>query len=138
VREPRYILDAGPLIAYIDRRDQHHAWAVEVLSSLGSPPVTCEPVLTEVCWLLRHYREAVDRVLRMPAQGDLIVRNLLDNDRGELAGKMARYWPQMDLADACVVRLAELYPRSRVITTDVTDFTVYRRADGETIPLLHP
>jgi predicted nucleic acid-binding protein len=43
---------------------------------------------------------------------------------------------QMDLADACVVRLTELMPDSRVITLDRTDFEVYRRNGREVVPIL--
>lgn len=44
----------------------------------------------------------------------------------------------MDLADAGVVRLAELFPKAKVITTDIEDFRVYRRNRTETISLIHP
>jgi predicted nucleic acid-binding protein len=43
----------------------------------------------------------------------------------------------MSLADACLVRLAELHPHSRVFTTD-SHFRVYRRNKRQLIPLLVP
>ena len=51
--EPRYIVDAGLIIAALNRRDEFHVWAKSVFASLGEPPVTCEAVLTAVCWHLR-------------------------------------------------------------------------------------
>jgi predicted nucleic acid-binding protein len=138
VRDAHCILDAGPLIAFIDRRDQHHSWAVSVLSTLHAAPMTCEPVLTEVCWQLRQFRNAVDRILQMPAKKELVVVPLLETDGEALATRMNKYWPRMDLADACVVRLSEKFPRAKVITTDVLDFSLYRRGNGNPIPVVQP
>ena len=44
----------------------------------------------------------------------------------------------MDVADGCVLQLAERFPRAKVITTDVRDFRVYRRNRNELIQLIHP
>lgn len=42
-----------------------------------------------------------------------------------------------DLADLCLIRMSELYPRHSVITTD-TNFRTYRRNKRETIPAIFP
>ena len=39
-----------------------------------------------------------------------------------------------DLADLCVIRMSELYPRHMLITVDESDFRVYRRNKREAIP----
>ncbi len=54
----------------------------------------------------------------------------------ELARRYADRQP--DLADLCLVRMSELYPRHLVITVDEDDFRVYRRNRREVIPLLCP
>jgi len=43
-----------------------------------------------------------------------------------------------DLADLCLIRMSELYPRHVVITVDESDFRVYRRNKREVIPTLSP
>ena len=43
-----------------------------------------------------------------------------------------------DLADLCLVRMSELYPRHAVITIDENDFRVYRRNKREIIPTICP
>jgi predicted nucleic acid-binding protein len=43
----------------------------------------------------------------------------------------------MSLADACLVRLAKLHPRSVVFTLD-RDFQIYRKDGRQPIPLLTP
>ena len=44
----------------------------------------------------------------------------------------------MDLADACIVRMTELMRDSRVITLDRSDFAVYRRNGRDLIPVIVP
>jgi uncharacterized protein len=134
----KYILDAGPLIAFMNSDDHYHKWAVAILSNLKAPPLICEPVITEVCWQLRASPAAVARVLEMPARGELDVRALLANEGVNLAGKIRKYGSRMDLADACVLRLAETVAGSVVITLDKKDFSIYRMNRDDPVTLLHP
>ena len=72
---------------------------------------------------------------------DSIVRVALDCERemGHLYDLAARYADRNpDLADICIIRMSELFPRHQVITTDELDFRVYRRNKREAIPLLCP
>jgi len=59
------LLDTGPLVALLDRRDRYHGWAKEQAARL--PPVfeACEPVVTEACFLLRTLPDA-QRALLIP------------------------------------------------------------------------
>lgn len=43
----------------------------------------------------------------------------------------------MDFADACIVRMAEIYPTSKVFTID-DDFRIYRKQDKKVLSLLIP
>ena len=47
------VLDAGPLVAFLDRRDSAHTWAEARFKEVHTPFLTCEAVLTEACFLLR-------------------------------------------------------------------------------------
>ena len=44
----------------------------------------------------------------------------------------------IDLADACIVRMSVLERDCRVITVDRADFSVYRRNGRDLIPLIAP
>ena len=44
----------------------------------------------------------------------------------------------MDLADACIVRMTELIRDSQVITLDRNDFAAYRRNGRDFIPVIVP
>lgn len=36
----RYIIDTGPIVALLNRRDRHHAWIRKVLSTVEPPLFT--------------------------------------------------------------------------------------------------
>ena len=59
------IADTGPLVAYLDRSDQHHAWAKEVMGTLTEPLLTCDAVLAEASFLLQRGRINAGLLLRM-------------------------------------------------------------------------
>jgi predicted nucleic acid-binding protein len=138
VPDPRYILDTGPLVAAMNARDALHGWAVGVFDSLGEPPVTCEAVLCEACWQLRSSPATVARVLEMPARGDVVLRPVAAESGEALAAKVRKYAPEMDMVDACVARLADIFPRAKIITTDERHFTIYRSETGRSLHLITP
>lgn len=133
------LLDTGPLVGWLDASDHLHPWCVETFAGFGSPLVTCEAVLTEACYLLRATHNAPDRILEMVQLGGIVVQSLMPEEVSAVRVLLRQYEDQeMDFADACLVRLSELHPHSRVITADVQDFRVYRRNGRQTIPLITP
>jgi uncharacterized protein len=128
------ILDTGPLVAFLNRADQHHAWTLQALERLSLPLWTCEPVLTEASYLTGKGRE----IMRMLADGHIRIGLELEDQADAVSRLLARYAGAMDLADACIVRMSELTAKCRVFTTDRRDFRIYRRNGREVIPLLAP
>lgn len=132
------IADTGPLVAYLDRSDQHHAWAKEVMDTLTKPLLTCDAVLAEVTFLLQRGGIAAALPMQMIERGVLQSRFDTGSEAHALRTLLERYEDvPMSLADACVVRLSELHSRAQVWTTD-SDFTVYRRNRRSLIPLIMP
>ncbi len=132
------IVDTGPIVALLNRRDQFHDWALETFDGLEPPLFTCEPVLTECAYLVRKSRGGPEAVLDLVARGVLQVDFHLDTELLALRTLMSRYASvPMSLADACLVRMAELRPRSEVVTLD-SDFRLYRRSGRLAIRLITP
>ena len=132
------LVDTGPLVALFDKRDKYHAWTVAALGATVGPLTTCEAVLTEVCFLLKQQFGGAEEVFELLDRGLLQLRFDLGAEHERVAQLMKRYGDlPMSLADACLVRMAETIPASRVMTLD-TDFTVYRRHGRQVIPLLAP
>jgi predicted nucleic acid-binding protein len=129
------IADTGFLVALIGTRDQFRDWALEVAKRITWPVLTCEAVLAETAFHLQS-SERVVGMLR-----DDLVRVAFDcaSQREQLYDLATRYEDRHpDLADLCLIRMSELYPRHTVITVDEDDFRVYRRNKREAIPLLCP
>jgi uncharacterized protein len=77
-------------------------------------------------------------VFRLLNDGLLRLSFSLQDNLGQVQDLAIRYRDrQPDLADLCVVRMSELYPRHTVVTVD-DDFRIYRRNKRETIPLIFP
>lgn len=131
------ICDTGPLVAYLNRRDPHHEWAVAVMKDVQPPLLTSEAVLTEALYFLREDRLAVDPVFTLLERGALELRFDLAAHWPRVRTLMARY-VRMDLADASVVVMSELHQRSRVLTVDRRDFGIYRRNDRQIIDVVAP
>jgi predicted nucleic acid-binding protein len=129
------IADAGFIVAAGDRDDRHHDWAVNLAKRVTEPLLTCEPVLAEAAF---HLRSAA-YVLTLVEEGLLEVAFACSEHLKPLQELARRYADRKpDLADLCLIRMSELYPRHVVITVDQNDFRVYRRNKRETIPLLCP
>jgi predicted nucleic acid-binding protein len=129
------IADTGFIVAFGNRGDSHHVWAVDFAKTITEPLLTCEPVLAEAAFHLGSSAYVLslvhDEMLRVAFD---CTRNL--EQLRELAHRFQDRKP--DLADLCLVRMSELYPRHVVITVDEGDFRVYRRNKREVIPTLCP
>jgi predicted nucleic acid-binding protein len=131
----KHILDAGPLIAALNREDQHHAWACRTLESLGAPFYSCPEALAEAAAMTGQPAALVEMV----QAGDIDLAFNLAEQTASVLALLRKYADRdMDLADACIVRMTELMRDSRVVTVDRADFSVYRRNGRELIPLIAP
>jgi uncharacterized protein len=134
----RVILDTGPLVALLNRRDAFHPWAKGRVAQVKPPLLTCEPVLTEAFHLLRSFGEARLTILEMLRQQLIRVQIRLDEEHYRVLDLLRRYsGVPMALADACLVRMSETICGSTVLTLD-TDFTIFRQHKRVKIPLLIP
>ena len=134
----RILADTGPLVAVMNARDSRHTWACEVFARIAPPIFTCEAVLSEAQLLLEERGGDARRVLRWVRDGVLRLGFEAGDEIDRLIELQHSYRNvPMSLADACLVRMSELWDRSRVLTID-SDFRVYRRNRRQVIPLLAP
>jgi predicted nucleic acid-binding protein len=132
------VVDAGPLVAFFDRAERHHRWVIKQIEKLEAPLLVCEPVLTEVMFLLARYSQAQDALLDLLQNGALSIAFQVDEHLGELRRLLQKYRDTpMSLADACIVRMAEMHERHAVLTLDA-DFSVYRKHGRVPLTLIYP
>lgn len=132
------LIDTGPLVTFLAAGLQHHGWVCEQWKRLRPPLLTCEPVLTESAFLLKREGRETDPLFALLERGVLQVGLEVENQLADLRALMRRYRNRpMSLADACLVRLAELHPGGVIFTFDA-DFRIYRRHGNKVIPVLMP
>ncbi len=105
------IIDTGPLVAFLSERDDAHAWTLAQMTDMAYSLLTCEAVLSEACFLLnrRHASQLMRKYANVP----------------------------MSFADACLVRMAELYDDSAILTLD-SDFHIYRKHGRQPLETIMP
>ena len=134
----KILLDTGPWVALMCRNDSHHAWARTQFASHPGPFLTCEAVVAETCFLLARGGFDPAKALMMIERGAVQVAMSLQDETTPVRALFERYDnAPASLADACLIRLAELYEPSRVLTLD-GDFRIYRRHGRKAIALITP
>jgi len=129
------IVDTGFIVGFANRKDAHHDWALGIAGQISEPLLTCEPVLAEAA----HHLGDVRIVLGMIRDGFITLAFDCNDHLVQLEELATRYADrQPDLADLCLIRMSELFPKHPVITVDREDFRIYRRNKRETIPLICP
>ncbi len=120
------LLDTGCIVALLDRSERNHRKVAEAVASSEAQLVTCEAVIAEACYLLRGLRGAAADVLANVERGVFQIPFRLDGSCQEVRRLMRKYARvPMDLADACLVCLADEMESGRILTLDA-DFFVYR------------
>lgn len=118
----RLLVDAGPLVALFNRRDNWHRQARDFFGAFHGTLVTTWPVLAEAAHFI---------VPRTPALLDLVDAKRIEivevpGSAARVAALMRTYSDlPMDLADATLVAAAERVDLSEILTLD-RHFHVYR------------
>jgi uncharacterized protein len=132
------LLDTGPLVAFLSRRDKYHRWSVNQFSRTSGPVLTCEPVLTEACFLMAKLTNGSESVLKLVETGLIRIGFDLEPELTAIRKLVVRYVNvPMSLADACLVRMSEQYSGGTVLTID-SDFKIYRKHGRQVIPVIMP
>lgn len=123
------LVDAGPLVALIDRGDDHHARCVDALQGIKEPLMTVWPAFTEAMYLLGPSWAAQAALWEMVESDAVELRPIERDDLARMTELMRKYRDlPMDLADAALVRVAERDRIRTVFTLDQRDFRLYRPA----------
>ncbi len=132
------LIDAGPLVAIVSRRDSQHQRCVAALAELPTPLLTCWPVLAEAFWLVRQNPDAIAGLFRGFSENLWALAPIGPEAMPWLESFLERYAKlKTQLADACLVYLGESVGIDTVFTLDHRDFSVYRHTKNrrfKTIP----
>jgi len=123
------LLDTGPLVALLSADDANHERAVRVFSEARPPFRCCEAVIAEACFLMRKVDSSgPPEVLALGRKGVYEIAFSLGDEMPAVEAVLRKYADRpISLADACLIRSAEVHEEARVFTFD-SDFRVYRWA----------
>jgi hypothetical protein len=125
------LVDAGPLVAILNRRDHHHERCLSVLRKSDTPMLSTWMAVTEAMYLLDFSMAAQDALLEMIERGALQILDIVSTDLPEIQALMKKYRDQpMEFADASLVQVANRHGLDEIFTLDRRDFGVYRLKRG--------
>ena len=131
----RTVVDAVAIVAALDRRELWHKKSDRLFRELPKPLLTCEAVIAEACYLLSESALAIENIMTLISSRTVSIDFSLMEEIGAIDYLMRKYNDvPMSLADACLVRMSEIFDAS-VFTFD-TDFRIYRRNRKNVIPLI--
>lgn len=132
------LVDSGPLVALVDPKDEHHAWAKATFTAAGPRLLTCEAVLAESLHLLSSIPNARSTLIQLFELQIFQTAFQFDQEQFDILTLLKKYHDTpMDFADACLVRMAETTRSAKVWTID-SDFKIYRLSNRRIVPVLAP
>lgn len=132
------LVDAGPLVALLVRRDPNHVRCLAFVAGLAWPLITTWPALAEAMYLIGKALgwPGQAKLWGLIEQGTLQLVDLSDGQVARMRALMEQYRDlPMDLADASLVAVAEERRLDRIFTLD-SDFHVYRLSGGRTFTVI--
>jgi predicted nucleic acid-binding protein len=120
------LLDTGVIVALLDRSERLHRACAGAVRELRAPLITCEAVIAESCYLLRNLSGASEAVIENVAAGVFQIPFQLSRESAGVKHVLRKYRDRkIDLADACLIRLADEFGTADILTLD-QDFLIYR------------
>ncbi|MBI1726454.1 MAG: PIN domain-containing protein [Candidatus Rokubacteria bacterium] len=131
------LLDTGPLVALLSQNDANHARARRLFAECVPPFRCCEAVVAEACFLIGKVHAAGPaEVVALARRGVYDVAMSIEEHWASIEALLRKYADRpISLADACLIRCAEIHQEARILTFD-GDFGVYRWARNRKFELL--
>ena len=131
------LLDTGPLVALLSRNDANHARARRLFAECVPPFRCCEAVVAEACFLMGKVHAAGPaEVVALARRGVYDVAMSIEEHWASIEALLRKYADRpISLADASLIRCAEIHEEARILTFD-GDFGVYRWARNRKFDLL--
>ena len=133
-----WLLDTGPLVAYLNTRDPDHERVADTLDAFTGRLITTSAVVTESMYFLAQVRRGPALLAEFVADSELQIVDFSGaEDLADAARRMEKYADlPMDYPDATLVLLAERLEIFDVLTLDRRGFKVYRSTKGKRFALV--
>jgi predicted nucleic acid-binding protein len=127
MRPSGVLLDTGPLVALLSANDANHARARQLFSDCTPPFRLCEAVVAEACFLMKKVAPSgPEEIVALGRRGVYTVSLHIDDHWTSIEALLRKYANRpISLADASLIRCAEIHREPRIATFD-GDFNIYR------------
>jgi uncharacterized protein len=130
------LLDTSVIVALLDRSERLHNACAEVIQEIEAPLMTCEAVIAEGCYLLRSLAGAPEAIIENVVAGIFQIPFQLSREAAGVKRVLRKYRDRrVDLADACLICLADEFGSGDILTLD-RDFAIYRWARNKPFRML--
>jgi len=134
----KILIDAGPIVAFLNKNDQHHPFVEKQMRNYPPPFYTCEAVVTESFFLMSRIPRGEDKLIELLETSHIQLETSYSNHSKQIHELIKKYSNiPMSFADACLVQMAENTDNKSVFTID-RDFQIYRLPNGNPISLISP
>lgn len=137
----RWLLDAGPLIAALNRRDAYHELCTRALADFPGVLLTTGAVISEAMYFLGERGGQAEVLVDFLDEANVEIRDCFADGRLRRAAQLMKKYADvpMDFADASLVCLAEEAGIADILTLDQRGFRTYRFRGSRRFSLvLHP
>lgn len=133
-----WLLDRGPLVAYLDATDPDHAEVGAVMDGFSGRAITTSAVITEAMYFVGGTRGGPRALAELVDRGEITVYDVCQPAHlREATRRMEQYSnTPMDFADATLVLLAEVFEVLEILTLDRRGFSTYRTGEGSAFRLV--
>jgi hypothetical protein len=123
-----WLLDTGPLVAALNRRDPNHARCVECLGAFAGTLLTTGAVVTEAMHFVGAQSDGAAALCELLDDAQVDIRDCFSPAQLRAAARLMKKYADtpMDFADATLVLLAEETGLDRIVTLDERGFRTYR------------
>lgn len=123
-----WLLDAGPLVAALNRRDPHHARCAAALAAFSGTLVTTGAVVTEAMHFLGGVPEGAETLAGFLDDAQADIRDCFAPLQLHAASRLMKKYADtpMDFADATLVLLADETGLDQILTLDERGFRAFR------------
>lgn len=128
-----WLLDAGPIVAYLDPDDRDHVRVAEGLDRFAGALITTSAVVTEAMYSVRRREQGFTLMARFASTAPLVVEDYSQPPQLLRAAELMQRYADtpMDYADATLVLLAEDLRIHEILTLDRRGFSTFRTPSGE-------
>ena len=133
-----WLVDTGPLVAFLSRKDPDHERMSEVLGAFPGRMLSTGAVVTEAMFFLAKARVGPAALAELVSSGGIVIVDVFQpSDLRAAARLMSRYGDTpMDFADATLVLTGEALGVLDILTLDRRGFSTFRTNDGQPFRLV--